>query len=539
MDSFDIVIIGAGAAGSTLALRLSGRGYSVCVIEAGPKARNPLIRIPSGIMATSDDERITWRYEMEGNAWVHDRAIPIFLGKTTGGSSAINGMIYNRGQSSDFDLWAQDGCAGWDYDGCLPYFRKSERYLPGGDPQYRGKDGPITVTPLGVPDDCTDRFLAACAALGMPEAGDYNGATQEGVSYVQAQIHRGRRQFSDDAFLRPAIRRHGARLLTGALVSRILIRDGRAIGVEYRRDGDRELRRVLASRAVILSAGAAMSPKILQLSGIGPAALLREHGIEAQLDLPGVGENLSDHYAVRMVAAVRPGHGTINERVRFPANAVEALRWLVGRPSILALTSVKAFTFNKLSASDRDTAFSMVFMPAALKAGMTRKLDSFPGVTGGVWQQRPESRGFVRIVSPRIEEAPRIFPNYLDAEIDRQVLIRAMRQLQRVFETSPLREVVTEMTLPARSCTSDDDWLDHIRRTGMTAYHLAGTCRMGAAGDPRAVVDARLRVQGIGNLRVIDASVMPTQVSGNLNAAVMMIAEKAADLMIEDLQADR
>lgn len=534
MEQFDYVIIGAGTAGCTLALRLSQSGASVCVLEAGPPARNPFIRIPSGILKTSSDPRLTWRYTMQGSEAVNNREMPTFFGKTSGGSSAINGMMYNRGQRGDYDDWANhEGCRGWDFDAVLPYFRKSETYLDGGDPKLRGTDGPIKVGRLRHRDAITDRFFAACETTGMRQVEDYNGPDQEGYSYAQAQIHRGKRSFSADAYLAPACRRHRVVLRNHALVEQILIRDGQAYGLRYRQGGPASAaQEIHARREVLLCAGAIMSPKLLQLSGIGPSALLRRHGISIVQHAPAVGANLSDHFSVRMVARIKGGYGSLNEKVKFPHNAIEALKWFGGRPSILALTSMVGCTFNRLAPEDRDTGYSMFFLPAALKAGMTRVLDEFPGITGGGWHQKPTSRGAVEIRSSNIADPPAIHANFLATAEDQAVSLRVIRHLDRLFKAPPLAEIILQRSLPIEDCASDDEWLAYLRAYGVTSYHPAGTCRMGAPDAPHTVVDPQLKVLGIRGLRVIDASVMPTQVSGNLNAAVMMIAERGADLIL-------
>lgn len=537
MGEFDFVIVGAGTAGCCLAYRLAERGHSICILEAGPPDRNPLIRIPSGIMKTSSNPNLTWRYDFEGSEYIGNRKIPAFFGKTLGGSSAINGMAYNRGQRSDFDGWAKRGADGWDYASVLPYFMKSESYVDGGDAQFRGHYGPVGTGLLKKRDLLSDRFIQSAIASGIPFTSDYNGQEQEGVSYTQATITNGRRNSSAHAYLHPARKKFGVDVRTDALVHRILIENRRAIGVEYGHWRGSQRQSVRARRSVIVSAGALISPKLLQLSGIGPAALLRQFSIPLINDLPGVGEGMTDHYSLRMVARVKPGYGTINERARGLPLGFELAKWLMGQPSYLAMTAMSVFTFCKRQPEDRDTEYSLMFLPASLKAGRTRQLDDYPGISGGAWQQRPESRGSVHIQSTEMREPPVIRPNYLDAEIDREVGVRAIKHLHRVLTTGPLGEVVEEITLPANECRSDSEWLDYIRANGMSSYHPAGTCTMGSASNPMAVVDHRLRVIGVQNLRVVDASVMPTQPSGNLNASVMMIAEKAADLILEDASA--
>jgi choline dehydrogenase len=539
MDEFDFVIVGAGTAGCCLAYRLAAAGHSVCVLEAGPADSNPYIRIPSGIMKISSNPRLTWRFETEPDLKTGNRRIPIFVGKVLGGSSSINGMAYNRGQRSDYDGWAAAGNPGWDYKSVLPYFKKSERYVSGGQDEFRGRSGPIPISLLESQDPISDLFIKGCVETGIPLTDDYNGQEQEGVSYLQGAIYKGRRWSSAHGYLHEAERRLGVNVRTNAFVSRVLVNGKRAFGVEYARSGSSDVKIVRSRISTIISAGAILSPALLQRSGIGSAEFLQQSDIPVVLNLPGVGENLSDHYSVRMVARIKDGLGTINERARGLPLVKEVARWMVGKPSVLAQQSMSVFTFCKLDRSLPDTEYSLMFLPAALKAGMTRRLDEFPGVTGGVWQQRPQSRGFVRIRSKNIENAPVIQPNYLDAEIDRQVLITAMKHLKAVFDSEAMRTIIKEITLPTKECRTDDEWLDYIRNFGMTSYHPAGTCKMGPSSDRMAVIDSRLRVHGLDGLHVIDASMMPTQVSGNLNAAVMMIAEKASDMILEDVQSTR
>jgi choline dehydrogenase len=537
LDSFDFVIVGAGTAGCCLSYRLAEAGHSVCVLEAGPPDTNPYIKIPSGIMKISANPRLTWQFQMEGDPKTKGRQFPVFLGKTLGGSSAINGMAYSRGQRSDFDGWASAGNEGWDYESVLPYFRKSENYVSGGDDRYRGRKGPIPIEILQSQDQVSDRFIKGAVETGIPLTNDYNGADQEGVSYLQGAIYKGRRWSSAHGYLHPAKKRFGIDIRTECLAKRILTTGRRATGVEYLRTGDDTVRVVHAKRSVIVSAGATLSPTLLQRSGIGCQKFLSDIGIPVVMDLPGVGENFSDHFSVRMVARIRGGLGTINERARGISLLREVIKWALGQPSVVAQQSMSVFTFCKMDPKSVDTDYSLMFLPAALKAGMTRRLDDFPGVTGGAWQMRPQSRGHIRIRSTDPNDAPIIFPNYLDSEIDRAIIVAAIKHLAAVFDTAPMREIIQEITLPLTECKTDEEWLDYVRSYGVTSYHPAGTCKMGPRTDPKAVLDARLRVHGMEGLRVIDASMMPTQLSGNLNAGVMMLAEKAAHMILEDVKA--
>ena len=535
METFDFVIVGAGTAGCALAYRLSEAGHSVCVLEAGPKDTNPFIRMPSGVVRTRLNPKITWQYQIEATEHTNNRAIGILTGKTLGGSSAVNGMIYNRGIPSDFDRWAAAGNEGWSYASLLPYFRKSERYLSGGDDQYRGRFGRVPISILQHRDHASECFIAGAEETGMRRTDDYNGPEQEGVSYVQTTIHKGRRWSSAHAYLHPAVRQFGVEVRTEAIVRRILVENSRAKGVEYGRAGSDAVQTVHARVSTIISAGAIASPKLLQLSGIGPARLLGEFGIPVLHDLPGVGENFSDHFGSRVVARLKRGCGSINEGIKGVRLVWQGLRWLTGQQSLFALSSSTVFAFCKADPSERDTHYTLMFLPASLKHGAYRSLDKFPGCTSVSMQNRPESRGYVRIRSANVNDLAIVQPNYMKAEIDRVVQVAAIKHLAAVYRSKAMAPLIEEFTLaPLHECKTDDEYLDYVRQTGQTTFHPLGTCKMGPASDRMSVLDARLRVHGIDGLRVVDASVMPTQPSGNLNASVMMIAEKAADMILED-----
>ena len=537
VETFDFVIVGAGSAGCGLAYRLAEAGHSVCVLEAGPRDTNPFIRMPSGVVKTRTDPKITWQYEIEPTAYTNNRPIGILTGKTLGGSSAVNGMVYNRGIRSDFDNWAKAGNEGWDYNSLLPYFRKSERYLSGGDDQYRGRFGQVPVTLLEHRDPISDRFIAGAEETGVPRIEDYNGSEQEGVSYVQTTIHKGRRWSSAHSYLHPAVQKFGVDVRTEAVVRRVLIENGRAVGVDYARPGGDAVRTVHGRLGVIISAGAIASPKLLQLSGLGPAGLLKDFGIPVIRELPGVGENFSDHFGSRVVARLRKGSGSINEGIKGVRLLWQGLRWLTGQPSLLALSASTVFAFCKSAPEDKDTDYTLMFLPASLEKGAYRSLDKFPGCTSVSMQNRPASRGYVRIRSKDVNDLAIVQPNYLQAELDQKVQVTAVKHLAAVYRSKALAPLIEEYTLaPLDQCNTDDEYLDYVRETGQTTFHPLGTCKMGPASDRMAVVDSRLRVHGVEGLRVVDASVMPDQPSGNLNASVMMIAEKTADMILQDLR---
>jgi choline dehydrogenase len=526
-EAFDYVVVGSGPAGCLLADRLTEDGRTtVCVLEAGIRDNHVLIRLPVGFVKTLYNPAYTWPFKSEPGAATGGRVIALPQGRLVGGSSSINGLVYSRGQAADFDDWAARGNPGWGYADILPYFMRSERRVGAGDDRYRGRSGALPITDPDWPSSLCDAFITGAAELGIPRNPDYNGASQDGAGYFQRTIERGRRVSAADAFLHPAIKRGKVGLRMGAEASAILFEGRRAVGVRYRRDGGD--RTVTARREVILCAGTLNSPKLLQLSGIGPSALLRSHGIPVVQELPGVGENLKDHFTVRIAARAR-NVPTLNERSRSWRFGVEMVRWLAGRPSIMALSPslVHVFCASRPELTRGD--IQVLFTPASYKEGRTYVLDDFPGMTCGARQQRPESAGFVRIASPDPQALPAVQPNYLADGRDQAVIVAALKTARRLLRTQALSPYFAEEILPGPTLQMDDEWLDFARRRGSTAYHLVGSCRMGT--DTGAVVDPALRVHGIQGLRVVDASVMPQVPSANTLAATLMVAEKAADLI--------
>ena len=535
MESFDFVIVGGGTAAGILAWRLGEAGHSVCVLEAGPPDDRLMMRVPAGFMKTLFDPNVTFQLASEPTENTGGRAIPYTQGKTLGGSSTVNGMVYNRGQAADFDGWAQRGALGWNYVDVLPYFRRTERHLGGGDPTYRGDTGRLVTSRSRWPCGAVDAFIASAQVQGHPFNTDYNGASQAGVGYYQSAIHKGRRVSTATAFLHPARKAFGVEVRTHAQATRLILDGRRATGVAYLQGG---MQRTVSARVeVIVSAGVTNSPKLLQLSGVGPGALLRGCGVEVRHELAGVGENFRDHYSPRLVMRARDGVDTLNAHVSGLPLAAEVAKWLVGRPSVLALSPALVHVFGKSDPVLDNPDYSLVFTPGSYRQGFIGRLDDFPGMTCGAWQMRPESRGYVRIRSADPNEPPLINPNYLADETDRRVLVKALKAARAIFRTEPLAGLVERELFPGDEVSSDADWLDFARRHGNSSYHLVGSCRMGAAGDPEAVVDPRLRVRGMTALRVVDASVMPTMPSANTYASTMMVAEKGAVMIIEDARA--
>ncbi|MFV0298290.1 MAG: GMC family oxidoreductase [Hyphomicrobiaceae bacterium] len=533
METYDYIIVGAGSAGCILANRLSADPRNrVLLLEAGPPDWLPWIHIPAGFIKTFYDSQVNWLYSMEPSEWTGGRRILAPRGKTLGGSSSINGHIYNRGQSLDFNTWSQMGNRGWGYSDVLPYFKRLERRQGEGDTTYRGRDGDLNVSDIDWVHPLCEAFIQGAVEEGIPRHADYNGTTQEGVAYAQRTRNTGRRVSSATAFLHPGRNRPNLNSVTTAQATAVVLEGRRARGVRDARGGPTGPEvEVQTQREVILSGGTYNSPQLLQLSGIGPAALLREHGIEVRHELPGVGENLKDHYAPRFVARVK-NSDTINERVRGLKLASEVAKWVFTRKGVLSLSPTLVYAFWRSHPDVANSDIQLTFTPASYMEGVQGQLERLPGMTVASWQQRPDSRGWVRIKSASPFEAPVIQPNYLTEDGDRRVLLAAMRLARRLLSSRPLQPYYDYEDFPGPKVQSDDELLGAAKERGTTTFHPNGTCRMGPEGDPQAVVDPQLRVRGIESLRVIDASIMPTMLSANLNAATMMIADKASDMIL-------
>ncbi len=527
-DAFDYIIVGAGSAGSILANRLSAGDATVCVLEAGPPDRNPWIHIPAGFTRTLANPKVNWLFESEPGEGTAGRPVYVPRGKTLGGSSSINGHIYNRGQRMDYDSWAQEGNRGWGYADILPYFKRSERRVGGKDTDFHGRDGELPVTDIDGPEPICDAFIDGAVGMGIPRNDDYNGATQAGVGYFQRVIENGRRVSAARAFLHPVKHRPNLDIRTDAHTRRILFEGARAVGVLYKQ-GAHEVE-IRARREVILASGSVGSPQLLQVSGVGPAALLKDLGVDVVHDLPGVGENLSDHYLARMTARVK-GARTINERARGLSLVKEVADYALRRKGLLAMSPSQVFVFWKSHPAMEQPDMQLIFTPATYEAGKIAKLEDEPGMTAATFALRPLSRGYIRARSADIADKPIIQPNYLDHETDRQVTVAGLRLDRQLLTAPELSQYYDHEIVPGAGLQTDDELLDFARSYGTTVFHLVGTCRMGAA-DRDNVVSDELKVHGIEGLRVVDASVMPTMPSANTNAATMMIAEKGADLIL-------
>ena len=536
MESFDYVIVGAGSAGSVLASRLSeDEKATVCVLEAGPSDWHPFIHIPAGFMYTLVNPRVNWLYSSEPSEWTGGRRIAAPRGKTLGGSSSINGHIYNRGQRLDFDGWAQRGNHGWGYSDVLPYFRRSEQRIAdvpdAVDETFRGHEGKLPITDLDWRDPLCEAFIEGAVQMGIPRNRDYNGTMQAGVSYVQRIIQNGRRVSAARGYLHPAMKRPNLTVRTHAQATEIVLEGKRAVGVRYRKGGrNGRPMEVRANKEVILCGGTVNSPQLLQVSGIGPAPLLQSLGIAVKHALPGVGENLRDHYAPRFVARVKNAT-SINEKAHGLRLVGEVLKYAATRKGILALNPTLIYVFWKSDERVDNYDLQLTFTPASYKEGVQSTLDDFPGMTIASWQQRPDSIGYVRARSADPFEAPAIQPNYLAAESDRRVLLAGMKLARRLLGSQALSKYYDREEFPGPDKQSDDDLLTAAKQRGTTTFHLMGSCRMAPDTDPTAVVDDQLRVRGLEGLRVVDASIMPTMPSANLNASVLMIAEKASDMI--------
>ena len=528
--TFDYVIVGAGAAGSIVAARLSElANVKICVLEAGQDDRHPLIHIPAGFIKMIFNPKYTWQFKTEPTPETGGRPINVMQGRVVGGSGAINGMVYNRGQAADFDNWAQRGNPGWDYDSVLPYFKRSETWS-GKSPRdkFHGSEGPTKVTEMDWFHPICEAFMDGVESLGIPRNEDYNGQVQEGVGYFQRFIYNGRRHNSANAFLKPALKFGKIDLRREAQATRILFQGRRAIGVEYLQGN--ETHQVMAEREVILSSGAVNTPHLLQLSGIGSAELLSSIGVEVVRELRGVGENFRDHFSVRVVARVKNSK-TINELSKGPSLVGQFARWMVGQPSILSIAPSLIHIFAKSDPSLEEPDLQGVFAPASFKAGFVGLLDDFPGMTCGFWPHRPESTGHIRARSRNPYEHPKIQANYLTNEYDRRILLAGMRLARKLLKSEPVSKFYASETMPGEDIQTDDEWMDYAGQVGTSSWHLCGTAKMGPSNDTMAVVDPSLKVHGIDNLRIADASIMPCCPSANTYASTMMIAEKAADFI--------
>ena len=528
MDSFDYIIVGGGTAGCILANRLTASGrHRVLMLEAGGEPRSMWINIPAGFSKLLTNKKYNWRFQTEPEDNTNRRVISVPRGKGLGGSTLINGMVYVRGQPGDYDAWKEGGARGWGFSDVEPYFRKFEQYDQGGP--TRGHDGPMKLAQVRERFPISDAFVKAALEDGQPFNEDYNAERQDGVGYYQVTQSGGRRWSVYDGYLKPALQRKNLRVETHAQVLRLELRDKRCVGVTYRQHGQEIT--VNAEVEVILAAGAIQSPQVLELSGIGQPSLLQSLGIPVRHALQGVGENYIDHFATRMNWRVK-GTVTLNEMSRNWRLGLAVSEYFARHTGILTLGTGLVHAFVKTRPEMPTPDAQYFFVHASYANAAERILDRAPGMTIGVAQLRPKSVGSIHIKSGDPAEGPSIRPNFLAATVDQECMIRGMQIARRMVGRPALRPYVVGEMSPGAEVASDAEWLAFARANGQTIYHPLGTCRMGE--DDAAVVDPRLKARGLDGLRVVDASVMPKMVSGNIQGAVMMVAEKGADLILED-----
>ena len=528
MNKFDYIIVGAGSAGCVLANRLSADPTNrVLLIEAGSKDWNPWLHIPVGYFKTMHNPGLDWCYKTEPDPGIVGRSLQWPRGKVLGGSSSLNGLLYVRGQPEDYDRWVELGNKGWSFDEVLPYFIKSEDNERGAS-EFHGVGGPQKVSDLRLRRPIAEHFIQAANEIGIPFNEDYNGLSQEGVSYFQQTAFNGFRFSTAKSFLKPVKHRSNLKILTNAQVTRLLLDGQKAVGLEYNQGG--EIYSAHAAAEVVLSAGTINTPQLLQCSGIGDPIVLESAGVQTQHALPGVGKNLQDHLQIRLV--FKTSERTLNDELNNPFKKLKVgIQYFLSRtgPLTLAASQVTIFTRSSASADRPDIQFHMQPLSADKPGDGVHPFSAF---TSSVCQLRPHSRGEIRITSADSMQYPAIIPNYLSDNRDCQVAIDGIKVARRIAEAPSMKKHIVDEYVPGRQYQSDEELLEAARQYSQTIYHPTSTCKMGQ--DDLAVVDSRLRVHGIERLRIADASIMPEIVSGNTNAPTIMIGEKAADMILED-----
>jgi choline dehydrogenase len=532
-NTYDFIVVGAGSAGAAVAHRLSENPrFRVLLLEAGP-ASHPWSRIPVGYAKLINNPKANWLYTAEPEPSTNGRRLPVPRGRLLGGSSAINGNAFVRGQAQDFDTWAQLGNRGWSHQDVLPFFKRMENYEAGGDDALRGRGGPIRVTNPEPRDAIFQTLIKAAGEVGIAHNPDYNGASQDGIAMSQATIASGRRQSTAHCYLDPIRQRQNLRIETGALTEALMLDGTRCTGVRYAING--QMREARAAREVVISAGTINSPQLLELSGIGQPERLKKLGIEVRQALPGVGENLRDHYAPRTRWAIGARGITLNDRARGLGLVMQALQYATTGGGMLGAVAapLRAFVRSREGLAAPDLLLGWV--PMLTEPGRTGpKISKQSGMTCYAHPMRPESKGHVHITAAHVRQQPAIIFNFLSAPVDAELTVRAIRIARSIMHAPAMAGMQVSEIAPGSAAESSDEILDWVRKAGETTYHPVGTCKMGS--DTMAVVDDQLRVRGISGLRVADASIMPTLTSGNTNAPAIMIGEKAADMVLRAAQ---
>lgn len=533
-ETFDFIVSGAGSAGAVIAARLSESGqHRVLLLEAGPPDKNPWIHIPLGFAKTYVDERVNWKFESAPQPQFNNRRIYVPRGKTLGGTSSINGMVYMRGHPQDYNEWRQRGCVGWDWDGVLPFFKKAENQQRGGSPLH-GVGGPLNVSDPVSRSELADAMIAAAQELGIARTDDFNGPQQEGVGYYQTTTAKSRRWSTAKAYLEPARSRANLIVRPRCQSTLVLIQDNRAIGVEYQTANGR--RRAHARAEVIVSGGAYGSPHLLQLSGLGPAEDLRALGITVVRDMPAVGANLHDHFCTYLMwRCSRPI--TMNDLENsWRRKILAAIRYGVMRSGPMAINGIQSGVFTRSDARlERPDIQINLLEWSTLERSKHRVIPHpFPGFTLGPVHLAPDGRGTVRLSSPDPLAAPQIRFGFLASDYDMQAMVSAIKLAREIAAQPAMQPYAVEEIVPGRRVGSDGELESFVRETGVTNHHPSSSCAMGTGSN--SVVDPRLRVHGVRGLRVADASIMPFVVAGNTNAPSIMIGEKAAAMILEDIK---
>ena len=529
----DFIVVGAGSAGCVVANRLSADpSNKVVLLEAGGRDWNPWIHVPVGYFKTLHNPNTDWSYKSEPDPGLNGRKLDWPRGKTLGGSSSINGLLYVRGQKEDYDHWAQLGNKGWSFDDVLPLFKRSEKHENGAS-ELHGGDGELRVSTIRAKSKISDAFIAAAEEMGVPFTDDYNGHDQEGVGYYHQTAHNGLRCSSAKAFLKPARARQNLEIITHAHTESLIFADDgskRIVGVKFLHKGTPRVVKLREGGEVILSAGAIGSPQILELSGIGQGEVLSKAGVQQKHELKGVGECLQDHLQIRLVYEVNVQ--TLNDAINgFIPRMGIGIQYALFRKGPMSLGASQVAIFAKSMEGLETPDIQFHFQPlSADKPGIV--MHPFSGITSSVCQLRPESRGHIHIDSPNSQDYPKIVPNYLSATADQLCAVRGVKFARAMTETSALKPFIVREHVPDNNPQTDEELLDTARNCAQTIYHPTSTCKMG--NDPDAVVDDRLRVHGVAGLRVADASIMPTLISGNTNAPAIMIGEKVSDMILED-----